>query len=152
MSLKERIEADLKRAMLDKNKDDLRALRAIKSLILLAETEKGSSGNLSADVEMTLLQKAAKQRQESIGIYRSSGREDLASAEEVELEVIRRYLPQPLSEQELKNEVLAIIRETNASGMRDMGKVMGLASKKLAGKADGKELAEMVKSLLANAT
>ena len=148
MSLKERIETDMKRAMLDKNKDDLRALRGIKSLILLAETEKGSSGTLAADVEMKLLQKAAKQRQESIEIYRSSGHEDLATAEQIELEVIRRYMPQQLSEQQLKNELLTIIRESGASGARDMGVVMGIATKKLAGKADGKALAEMVKNLL----
>ena len=152
MSLKERIETDLKRAMLDKNKDDLRALRAIKALILLAETEKGSSGALSADVEMKLLQKAAKQRQDSIEIYRSSGREDLAAAEQVELEVIRRYMPQPLSEQQLRSELLAIIRESGASGARDMGVVMGIATKKLAGKADGRVLAEMVKNLLTTAS
>ena len=97
---------------------------------------------------MKLLQKAAKQRQESIEIYRSSGHEDLATAEQIELEVIRRYMPQQLSEQQLKNELLTIIRESGASGARDMGVVMGIATKKLAGKADGKALAEMVKNLL----
>jgi uncharacterized protein YqeY len=97
---------------------------------------------------MKLLQKAAKQRQDSIEIYRNSGREDLAAAEEAELEVIRRYMPQPLSEQQLRNELLTIIRESGASGAGDMGVVMGIATKKLAGKAEGRVLAEMVKNLL----
>lgn len=149
MSLKERIEADIRKAMLEKNKDDLRALRGIKSLILLAETEKGASGSLAADAEIKLLQKAAKQRQESMEIYRNSGRHDLEEAEKAELEVIQRYLPEQISDEELGEILRVIILETGASGMRDMGAVMGQATARLAGKADNKVLAAMVKQLLA---
>ena len=97
MSLKEQIEGDIKKAMLAKNKDDLRALRAIKSMILLAQTEKGAGENLSEDAELKILQKAAKQRNDSMALYREQNRDDLANAEQVELEVIKRYLPEQLS-------------------------------------------------------
>ena len=148
MSLKEQIEADIKKAMLAKAKDDLRALRAIKSMILLAETEKGSDGSLSEDVEMKILQKAAKQRNDSIAIFRDSGRNDLADAEQVELDVIQRYLPEPLSEEALEATIKKVIEQVGANSMKDMGKVMGIASKQLAGKADGKTISEKVKALL----
>lgn len=148
MSLKQQIESDIKKAMLAKEKDELRALRAIKSLILLAETDKGSTGELTPDAEMKLLQKAAKQRNDSIAIYKEQGREDLAAAEEAELVVINRYLPEQMSDEALKAEVQKIITETGATSMKDMGKVMGVASKKLAGKADGKAISEQVKALL----
>ena len=148
MSLKETINSDIKQAMLAKRKDELTALRGIKSMILLAETEKGAEGNLSADAEMKLLVKAAKQRKESAEIYNNEGRKDLADIEDLEYAVISRYLPKALSEEELKVELEAIINSLGASSPADMGKVMGVASKKLAGLADGKTIATMVKSLL----
>jgi uncharacterized protein YqeY len=148
MSLKEQIEADIKKAMLEKNKDDLRALRAIKSMILLAQTEKGASESLSADAEMKILQKAAKQRQDSLEIYRQQKRDDLADVEQAELDVIKRYLPEQMSEEQLTSTIKEIIAKVGASSMKDMGKVMGMASKELAGKADGKTISQVVKQLL----
>lgn len=148
MSLKEQIEADIKKAMLAKNKDDLRALRAIKSMILLAQTEKGATENLNADVEMKILQKAVKQRTDSLALYQEQKRDDLAAIEQAELEVIKRYLPEQLSEQELETLIGEVITKVGASSMKDMGKVMGIASKELAGKADGKAISQIVKKLL----
>jgi uncharacterized protein YqeY len=148
MSLKEQIDADIKKAMLNKNKEELRALRAIKALILLAETEKGKSGDLSENIEMNLLTQAVKQRKDSIQIFADQGRDDLAEIEKEELEVIQRYLPEQLSGEELEGIVKQIISETGAQNMKDMGKVMGIASQKLAGKADGKQIAELTKKLL----
>lgn len=148
MSLKETIDSDIRQAMLAKKKDELTALRSIKSMILLAETEKGASGNLSGEAEMKLLVKAAKQRKESAEIYISEGRQDLADIENLEYEVISRYLPKALSEEELKTELKSIISNIGANSPADMGKVMGVASKKLAGLADGKTIATMVKTLL----
>ena len=117
-------------------------------MILLAETEKGAGDNLSDDAEMKLLVKAAKQRKDSAEIYKNEGRQDLADIENLEYEVISRYLPKALSEDELKAEVADIIKSVGATSPADMGKVMGVASKKLAGRADGKSIATMVKSLL----
>lgn len=148
MSLKQQIESDIKKAMLAKNKDDLRALRSIKSMILLAETEKGAGGGLTEEAEIKLLQKAGKQRSDSLNIYKEQGRDDLAATEQAELDVINRYLPEQMSEEELKAEIQKIVDETGASSMQDMGKVMGIATKKLAGKADGKAISEQVKSIL----
>lgn len=148
MSLKVQIDADLKKAMLSKNKDELRALRAIKSMILLAETEKGSGGSLDNAGEMQLLTKAAKQRKESIEIYKSQGRDDLLKIEEDELDIIQRYLPKPLTGPELEAELRKIIEQVGASGPGDMGKVMGVATKTLAGKSDGKTISETVKKIL----
>lgn len=148
MSLKQRIEADIKTAMLAKDKDELRALRGIKSMILLAETEKGSGGELNPDIEKKLLMKAAKQRKDSVELYQAQRRDDLAQTELAELEVINRYLPKQLSEDELKVELKKIIAEVGASGPQDMGKVMGKATKALAGKIDGKTISEQVKKLL----
>ena len=148
MSLKKQIEADLKKAMLEKNKDDLRALRAIKSMILLALSEKGAKENLSADVEMKILQKAAKQRTDSIALYREQKRDDLADPEQAELDVIIRYLPAQLSGEELEVKIGEIIEKVGASSMKDMGKVMGLASREFAGKADGRTISQIVKKLL----
>lgn len=148
MSLKERIEADIKKAMLAKNKDDLRALRAIKSMILLAETEKGAGDKLDKAAEMKILQKAAKQRNDSIALYREQNRDDLADAEAAEVEVIQRYLPEQLSEADLEKLIGDIISKANATSMKDMGKVMGMATKELAGKADGKTISQTVKKLL----
>ena len=150
MSLKEQIDSDIKQAMLNKQKDELRALRAIKSLILLAETEKGKQGELMEDVEMGILMKAAKQRKDSIQIYEDQGRQDLSQKEKDELTIIERYLPKQMSEEEIENELNGIITNLGAQGMKDMGKVMGLATKKLAGKAEGKKIAELTKKLLAN--
>lgn len=148
MSLKQQIDADIKQAMLAKNKDELKALRSIKSMILLAETDKGSTGELSSDAEMKLLAKAVKQRKDSAAIYKEQGREDLYKVEIDEAEVIERYLPKQLSEQELKAALQEIIAQVGASGPQDMGKVMGTATKSLAGKADGKAISTMVKTLL----
>lgn len=148
MSLKLQIEEDIKTAMRAKDKDALRALRAIKSLILLAETEKGHDGEMMPETELKLLTKAASQRREALEIYRQQGRDDLAEKEEAELRVVERYLPKPLTEDEMREELQKIISQVGASGAKDMGKVMGSASKSMAGKADGKALADMVKSIL----
>ncbi len=148
MSLKEQIDADIKKAMLEKNKDDLRALRAIKSMILLAQTEKGAGDGIGADAEMKILQKAAKQRTDSIALYSQQNRADLVETEQSELDVIKRYLPEQLSEEELAEKVGDIISKIGANSMKDMGKVMGMASKELAGKADGKTISQVVKQLL----
>jgi uncharacterized protein len=149
MSLKQQIDGDIKKAMLSKNKEELEALRSIKSMILLAETEKGGSGEISTDVESKLLVKAAKQRKESADIFQQQNRADLAEKELFQLEVINRYLPKQLSEDELRSTLESIIRETGAKGPQDMGKVMGVATKQLAGKADGKVISDWVKKLLA---
>jgi uncharacterized protein YqeY len=149
MSLKAQIDADIKKAMLAKNKEELEALRSIKSMILLAETEKGGSGDVTADAENKLLMKAAKQRKESADIFSQQGRADLAERESFQLEVISRYLPKQLSEAEVTDALKKIIEEVGAKGPQDMGKVMGTATKKLAGQADGKLISELVKKLLA---
>ena len=148
MSLKENIESDIKKAMLAKDKDALRALRGIKSLILLAETEKGAAAELTSEVEMKLLTKAAKQRKESAEIYAAQGRADLAEAELAELKIIEHYLPKQMSEEELQIYLHGIIQRLGASTPADLGKVMGIAAKELAGKADGKMISETVKALL----
>ena len=148
MPLKAQIEKDIKQAMLSKDQDTLRALRSIKSQILLAETEKGASGDLSEEAEMKLLTKAAKQRRESMELFEKQNREDLAAKERSELEVIERYLPKSLSEDELRTEIERIIQTEGASGMQDMGRVMGQASQQLAGRADGKTISTVVKQLL----
>lgn len=148
MSLKQQIDSDIKSAMLAKNKEELTALRSIKSLILLAETEKGASGDVSSDVESKLLMKAAKQRKESAEIFQKEGRTELAAKELAELEVISRYMPKQLTEEEVTAELKKIIEQTGAKGPQDMGKVMGTATKLLAGKAEGKLISELVKKLL----
>lgn len=136
--------------MLAKNKEELEALRSIKSMILLAETEKSGTGDLSSDTENKLLMKAAKQRKESADIFQQQNRTDLAERELVQFEVISRYLPKQLSEESLSAEIRSIIQEVGAKGPQDMGKVMGVASKKLAGQAEGKMISETVKKLLAS--
>ncbi|CAN5180984.1 GatB/YqeY domain-containing protein [soil metagenome] len=136
--------------MLARNKEELEALRSIKSMILLSETEKGGSGDLAADVENKLLMKAAKQRKESAEIFEKEGRVDLAAKENLQLEIISRYLPKQLSEEEIAAEIKNIIAQVGAKGPQDMGKVMGVASKSLAGKADGRMISEVVKKLLAS--
>jgi uncharacterized protein len=150
MSLKLQIDGDIKKAMLAKNKEELDALRSIKSMILLAETDKGSSGEIAADVENKILMKAAKQRKESAEIFTKEGRPELAQKENFQLEIISRYLPKQLSEEEIATEVKKIIEQVGAKGPQDMGKVMGTATKALAGKADGKVISELVKKLLAS--
>ncbi|HMJ69321.1 MAG TPA: GatB/YqeY domain-containing protein [Cyclobacteriaceae bacterium] len=150
MSLKQTIDNDIKKAMLAKAKEELEALRGIKSQILLAETEKGGSGDIPQDVEMKLLTKAAKQRKESADIFQKEGREDLAKRELLQLEIINRYLPKQLSEAEITEELKTIIATVGAKGPQDMGKVMGTATKQLAGKADGKVISDIVKKLLAS--
>ncbi len=134
--------------MIAKDKVRLTALRAIKSLILLEETREGYSGTLSEEDELKLLTKAAKQRKDSAEIYEKQNRADLLEVELAELTVIQEFLPQALSESELIQAIQTIIDTCGASGPKDMGKVMGLASKELAGKADGKVIAEQVKALL----
>lgn len=148
MSLKKQIESDIKEAMRARDQDTLRALRGIKSMILLAETEKDASGELTEAAEMQLLTKAAKQRKESMETFEQQGREDLATKERSELEVIDRYLPPPMTEAELKEAIQRIIAEENASGMQDMGKVMGRASQEFAGRADGKTMSTITRQLL----
>ena len=149
MTLKEQIDADLKKAMLAKDEDGKRALRAIKSLILLEETKEGKNGILTGDDELKLLVKAAKQRRDSIEIYVQQSREDLAGIERKDLEIIEHYMPGQLSADELHDKVQDIILRTGAKSPADMGKVMGIASKELAGQADGKAISEMVKTILA---
>ena len=148
MSLKQQIDNDIKKAMLAKSKEELEALRSIKSLILLAETDKGASAEISTDTENKLLMKAAKQRKESADIFTQQNRADLADKELFQLEVINRYLPKQLSEQEIENVIKSIIQQVNAKGPQDMGKVMGTATKTLAGQAEGKIISEIVKRLL----
>ncbi len=148
MALKAKIEAEIKTAMLAKDKDRLRALRSIKSLIMLAETEKGGQDGLSADAEMSILVKAAKQRKDSLEVYEQQGRADLAAVEQQELNVIEEFLPKQLSEEEMKSEIEQIITEVGASSMKEMGKVMGIVSKKLAGRVDNKKMSGVIKSLL----
>ncbi|MCH7411514.1 GatB/YqeY domain-containing protein [Belliella sp. DSM 111904] len=148
MSLKLSVESEIKKAMLAKDKDRLRALRAIKSLIMLEETKGGAAASLSEDDEMKLLTKAAKQRKDSADIYQQQGREDLYAVEVAELEIISEFLPKQLTEEELTAELKQIIAEVGATSAKDMGKVMGAASKALAGKADGKAISAKVKELL----
>ncbi len=148
MSLKQQIDSDIKSAMLGKRKEELEALRGIKSMILLAETDKGGTGELTNDVEMKILMKASKQRKESADIFLQQSRKDLADKELFQMEVINRYLPKQLSETELTQEIQKIIAQVGAKGPQDMGKVMGLATKTFAGKADGKVVSEIVKKLL----
>jgi uncharacterized protein YqeY len=150
MSLKSQVESGIKDAMRAKETDTLRALRAIKSLILLEETKPGSTpGDLSADDELKLLTKAAKQRRESADIYRAQGRADLLAVEEAELAIIEQFLPKQLTEEEIKKKLQEIITRVGASAPSDMGKVMGVATKELAGQADGRVVSTLVKSLLA---
>ena len=148
MSLEQEIMTRLKEAMKSKDEDALRSLRAIKAEIIKAKTETGAGGVITEDGEIKLLQKMAKQRKDSLEIFEQQGRGDLAAKEKAELAVIEQFLPEQLSEEKLKEIIAEIIRETGASGPADMGKVMGAASKKLAGKADGKTISTQVKALL----
>jgi uncharacterized protein len=149
MSLKTNIDNGIKDAMRAKDQDRLRTLRAIKSLILLEETSGSNTGaDLSADIEMKLLTKAAKQRRDSLEIYKTQGREDLAGVEQAELTIIEEFLPKQLSEDELRAKLEEIKIRVGASAPSDIGKMMGVATKELAGLADGKVVSAMVKALL----
>jgi uncharacterized protein YqeY len=147
MSLEEQINNDIKEAMKAKDQAWLRGVRAVKAAILLAKTD-GSGSAMDSDREIKLLQKLVKQRQDSLAIYEAQNRPDLATVEKEEIEVIQRYLPKQMTAEEIESIVSSLIKENNAAGIKDMGKVMGLASKALAGKADGKTIAEIVKKLL----
>jgi hypothetical protein len=148
MSLEKSINEQLKAAMLAKDEAGLRGLRAIKAAILLARTSEGAGDSISAEEEVKLLQKLVKQRRDSLEIFTKQDRPDLARKEQEEIAVIERFLPAQMTAQELQEAVAAIIAETGATSAADLGKVMGVASKRLAGKADGKSLSEMVRSLL----
>ena len=148
MSLKSTIESEIKGAMLAKNQPRLLALRAIKSAILLEETSAGATGELSTDQEMKLLTKAVKQRKESAETYQANNRAELAEKELAEVAVIEEFLPKQLSEDELKSRLQEIIARVGASGPQDLGKVMGVATKELAGQAEGKAISATVRQLL----
>lgn len=143
------IDQEIKKAMLAKDQAQLRGLRAIKAALLLAKTEKGSAEDITEDAEVKIIQKLIKQRRESSDIYKAQGREDLAKIEDEEIEVIGNFLPKQMDKAEVEAVIARLISESGASSVKDMGKVMGLANKELAGKADGKLIAETVKSQLA---
>lgn len=148
MSLEQTINNDIKVAMLAKDAVALTSLRAVKAAILLAKTAEGAKDELSEEDETKLLQKQVKQRKDSLDIFVKQNRPDLAEKEKAEIAIIEKYLPTPLSPEELKGEIQKIIDETGAASSADMGKVMGIASKKLSGKADGKTISSIVKELL----
>ena len=143
-----KIDQDIKQAMLAKQEVRLRGLRAIKSALLLARTEKGASEDLTEETELRVLQKLIKQRKDSLEIYQGQQRKDLAQKEEEEIAIIEKFLPKQITGEELKAILQKIIAETGASSPADMGKVMGAASKQLAGKADGKSISTAVKEFL----
>jgi uncharacterized protein YqeY len=143
------IDQDIKQAMLARQADRLRGLRAIKAALLLARTEKGAAEDISPDAEIKVLQKLVKQRKESADIYKAQNREDLYKVEMDELEVIEAYLPQQMGHTEIESYIKDLITRVGATSVKDMGKVMGAANKELAGKADGRTISEVVKGLLA---
>ena len=149
MNLEQKVMADMKDAMKAKDEAALRGLRAIKAEIIKAKTEPGANGILSEDTENKMLQKMMKQRKDSLEIYHTQKRDDLAKKEEEEINIIQKFLPKQLSSEELKEVLEQIIKEAGASSPADMGKVMGVATKQLAGKADGKIISATVKELLA---
>jgi uncharacterized protein YqeY len=151
MSLEQKIMSELKTAMLAKDEKALRSLRAIKAAILLAKTSEGAGGELKEEDEIKLLQKLVKQRKDSLEIFQQQNRADLAKKEQEEIEVIEKFLPKQLSAEDLKSEIASLIHELGASSPADMGKVMGAATKKFAGKADGKTISAVVKELLSKA-
>ncbi|MBQ7488996.1 MAG: GatB/YqeY domain-containing protein [Bacteroidales bacterium] len=148
MSLEERISEDIKKAMLAREKDRLEALRAIKSAILLLKTEK-NAGEINEEAEIKLLQKLSKQRKESAEIYKSQNRQDLYEVEVGQMEVINEYLPKQLSVEEITDTIKKLIAENNITSQKEMGRLMGLATKTFAGRADNKTVSEIVRSLLA---
>lgn len=147
MKLEEKIMAEMKTAMKAKDKVALEALRAIKSAILLAKTD-GTGNDLDEATEISLLQKQIKMRKDAAEQFSSQGRDEMAENEIKQAQVIEKFLPEQLSEEEIKSELISIIEQTGANSIKDMGKVMGLANSKMAGKADGKTIAELVKKLL----
>lgn len=149
MSLEQKIMGELKTAMLAKDEAALRSLRAVKAAILLAKTSEGGSGELSEDDELKLLQKLVKQRKDSLEIFQQQNRTDLATKEQEEIAIIEKFLPKQLSQEEIREAVAQIIKDTGATSPADMGKVMGAATKQLQGKADGKTISSIVKELLA---
>lgn len=149
MSLEQKVMGEMKEAMKAKDEGVLRAFRAIKAEIIKAKTEPGAGGEINEATEQKFLQKMMKQRKDSLEIFEKQGRQDLAAKEKEEMAVIERFLPKQLSESELKEALKKIITETGATSPADMGKVMGLASKQLAGLADGKTISSVVKELLA---
>jgi len=148
MSLEITINDHLKKAMLAKDEKGLRALRAIKAAILLAKTAEGAGDAMTADAEIKLLQKLVKQRKDSIDIFEQQNRADLAIKEKEEVEVIEQFLPKQMSAEEIKAAVAEIIKQTGVVNISGLGQVMGIASKQLAGKADGKTISTIVKELL----
>jgi len=149
MSLEVQIMQEIKTAMKSKEKSKLRTLRSIKSAILLAKTEKAGVVELSEEQEFKILQKLAKQRKDSFSIYEKEGRDDLAATEKEELEIIQTFLPEMMSEEDIKSELSSLIQSIGANGMQDMGKTMGAASKAFAGKADMSIVSKLVKEILA---
>lgn len=149
MSLINQIDQDIKQAMLAKQDVRLRGLRAIKSALLLARTEKGAAEDITEETELKVLQKLIKQRKESADIYQSQNRPDLYKVEVEEMEVIETYLPKQMDRAEIESYLKELIGRVGATSVKDMGKVMGAANKELAGKADGKTISEVVKQLLA---
>lgn len=149
MSLSQNIMTALKEAMKSKNTVALTALRAVKSAILLAQTESGAKEELTEEQELKILQKQVKQRKDSAAIFLEQGREDLAAPELAEAEVISQFLPEAMSEEEVAKVVEEMIAKSGAEGMKDMGKVMGMVNKEVAGKADGKTISTIVKAKLA---
>jgi len=147
MSLETRVMQDMKEAMKAKDQATLRTVRAIKAAILLLKTD-GSGKEIDAEAEIKIVQKLLKQRQDSFDIYTKQNREDLAITEKEEIDVLMRYLPKQLTSDELKEDIQSIIQQTGATSMKEMGKVIGMANQKLAGKTEGKAIADMVKSLL----
>lgn len=149
MSLQDQVMAAMKEAMKEKNQEALAALRAIKSEILLAQTETGSKEELSSEQEIKILSKLVKQRKDSAAIFQQQNRTDLSEPELAQAEIISQFLPAQLSEEEISKVVADVIAQTGADGMKDMGKVMGIVSKQLAGQADGKTISSIVKAKLA---
>lgn len=148
MSLQDNVMTALKEAMKAKDQTVLTALRAVKSAILLVKTEDGASGDLTEEQELKILQKQVKQRRDSAAIYLEQGREDLAAPELAEAEVIAQFLPEALTDEEIEKVVVATIKQIGAESMKDMGKVMGIVNKELAGQADGKTISNIVKAKL----
>jgi uncharacterized protein YqeY len=146
--LENTINQDIKTAMLAKDETSLRSLRAVKSAILIAKTEKGASTEITEEAEIKVLQKLVKQRKESADIYRSQNREDLYQIEVDEISVIEKYLPKQLSQEALNVYVKGLIDKLNVTSVKEMGKIMGVANKELSGKADGKAISETIKHLL----
>lgn len=149
MSLELTVNENMKKAMLAKDEVGLRALRAIKAAVLLAKTAEGATASLTEDAEIKLLQKLVKQRKDSLEIFERQKRMDLAQKEKEELEVIEQFLPKQMSEEEIKVVVAEIVKQTGVTNMSGLGQVMGVATKQLAGKADGKVISAIVKELLA---